>query len=227
VVTGLDLIPFGSVRQLRRSRPHCRCRCPLGCRRRPGLTARSHSRAPSPLSYPNWPPSTCMRRASTWGLKRMMWRCPPVTIPSRCAALARTRLTESAWPTGWPRAGSRRWPWNRPGSMGSRCLNFWRPGALRCCWCAMKLIDGMRGNLLWVYQEPSEPLGLSEAERSALVSRMPLKGTGEARGKPPRRQAWLSNRMVSSNEAGFNLRGTSPLSQNFARWDSERESGHA
>ena len=45
--------------------------------------------------------------------------------------------------------------------------------------CATKLRDGMRGNLLWVCQEPSEPLGLSETGRSALVSSMPLKGTGE------------------------------------------------
>jgi hypothetical protein len=29
--------------------------------------------------------------------------------------------------------------------------------------------------------------------------------------------------MVSSNDAGFNLRGKSPLSQNFARWDSQWE----
>jgi hypothetical protein len=43
----------------------------------------------------------------------------------------------------------------------------------------MKLVDGMGGYPHRVYQEPGEPLGLSEAGRSALVSSMPLKGTGE------------------------------------------------
>lgn len=36
---------------------------------------------------------------------------------------------------------------------------------------------------------------------------MPLKGSGEARGKPPRCRAWLRDRMVSSNEADLDLRG--------------------
>ena len=85
----------------------------------------------------------------------------------------------------------------------------------------MKLIDGMGGNPHWLYQGTSEPLGLSEAGRSVPVSSMPLKGTGEARGKPPRGPAWLRGRMVSSNEAGFNLRGIHPLTQNFARWVSQ------
>jgi hypothetical protein len=35
-------------------------------------------------------------------------------------------------------------------------------------------------------------------------------------GKPPSRRAWLSNRMVSSNEVGVNLRGRSPLAQYLA-----------
>ena len=34
-----------------------------------------------------------------------------------------------------------------------------------------------------------------------LVSSMPLKGTREARGKPPKGGAWLRDHMVSSNEA--------------------------
>jgi hypothetical protein len=50
---------------------------------------------------------------------------------------------------------------------------------------------------------------------------MPLKGTREVRGKRPRRGAWLSNCMVSSNEADFNLRGSQPLSLDLARWDSQ------
>ena len=48
------------------------------------------------------------------------------------------------------------------------------------------------------------------------VSSMPLKGTGEARGKPPRGPAWLRDRMVSSHAVDFNLRGMGPLSQDFA-----------
>jgi hypothetical protein len=44
----------------------------------------------------------------------------------------------------------------------------------------MKLIDGMGVNPRGPYQEAHEPLGLSEAGRSGLVSSMPLKGTGEA-----------------------------------------------
>jgi hypothetical protein len=80
----------------------------------------------------------------------------------------------------------------------------------------MKLIDGMGENPHWLYQGVGEPLGLSEAGRSVLVSSMPLKGTGEARGKPPRGPAWLRDHRVSSNEAGFDLRGSSPLSQEFA-----------
>src|SRR4029453_8906643 len=39
---------------------------------------------------------------------------------------------------------------------------------------------------------------------------MPLKGTGEARGKLPRCRAWLRNHKVSPNEAGFDLREIFP-----------------
>jgi hypothetical protein len=85
----------------------------------------------------------------------------------------------------------------------------------------MKLIDGMGGYPLGFYQGAREPLGLSKAGRSVLVSSMPLKGIGEARGKPPRRRAWLRDHMVSSHEVDFNLRGTSPLAQDLARWASE------
>jgi len=47
------------------------------------------------------------------------------------------------------------------------------------------------------------------------VKELALKGTGAARGRPPRGQAWLRGSMVSPNEAGFNLRETSPLSRNI------------
>ena len=80
----------------------------------------------------------------------------------------------------------------------------------------MKLVDGMGGNPHWLYQGASEPLGLSRAGRSVPVSSMPLKGTGEARGKPRRGRAWLRSRTVSSHEVDVNLRGTSPLSQDLA-----------
>jgi len=42
------------------------------------------------------------------------------------------------------------------------------------------------------------------------------------RGKLPRGPAWLRNHRVSPNEAGFDLREISPLSQYLARWDSNR-----
>ena len=54
------------------------------------------------------------------------------------------------------------------------------------------------------------------------MSSMPLKGTGAARGKRPRGRAWLRNHPVRPNEAGFDLRDISPLSQDLARWDSNR-----
>jgi hypothetical protein len=82
--------------------------------------------------------------------------------------------------------------------------------------CAMKRIDGMGGNPYWPYQEAGKPLGLCRKGRSFSVSSMPLKGTREARGKPPRCGAWLSDRKVSSSEVGFNLRGIAPLPQDLA-----------
>jgi hypothetical protein len=90
---------------------------------------------------------------------------------------------------------------------------------MRSVTCATKRMDGMDGKSLWFYQGAREPLGLSGAGRSVPVSSMPLKGTREARGKPPRRGAWLRDYMARSSEAGFNLRGTAPLSQDLARGD--------
>jgi hypothetical protein len=80
----------------------------------------------------------------------------------------------------------------------------------------MKRIDRMGENPHGLYQGAGEPLGLSRGGRSTSVSSMPLKGTGEVRGKPPRCPAWLRGRMVSSNEVDFNLRGMGPLAQDFA-----------
>jgi hypothetical protein len=53
----------------------------------------------------------------------------------------------------------------------------------------------------------------ASARCKAGVKKLVLKGTGEARCKPPRRQAWLRDNMVSPNEAGFNLRERPPLSR--------------
>jgi hypothetical protein len=88
--------------------------------------------------------------------------------------------------------------------------------------CAMKCSDRMDGKSLWLCQEARELLGLSVVRTLCRVSSMPLKGTGEARGKLPRCRAWLRNHRVSPNEAGFDLREISPLSQDLARWDSNR-----
>jgi hypothetical protein len=41
------------------------------------------------------------------------------------------------------------------------------------------------------------------------------KRSGEVRDRPPRRQAWQSDSMVSSNELGFDLRESSPLPHNI------------
>jgi hypothetical protein len=38
---------------------------------------------------------------------------------------------------------------------------------------------------------------------------------GEVRDRPPRRQAWQSDRKVSSNELGFDLRESSPVPHNI------------
>jgi hypothetical protein len=53
--------------------------------------------------------------------------------------------------------------------------------------------------------------GVASGGCNPEVKELPLKGTGEARGKPPRRRAWLRDRMVSATEAGFNLWETGPL----------------
>jgi len=61
----------------------------------------------------------------------------------------------------------------------------------------------MDGKSLWLYQEASEPLGLSVVGRSGRVSSMPLKGTGEARGKLPRCRAWSEKSSGESKQSGF------------------------
>ena len=56
------------------------------------------------------------------------------------------------------------------------------------------------------------------------VSRMPLKDTDETRGKPSKGRVWLQEHLVSSREAGVDLRGMRPLPQDLARWGSGRVS---
>jgi hypothetical protein len=50
---------------------------------------------------------------------------------------------------------------------------------------------------------------------NSRVKELALIDTHEARCRPPRRGVWLRGRMVSSNEAGFNLREMIPLSRNI------------
>jgi hypothetical protein len=47
------------------------------------------------------------------------------------------------------------------------------------------------------------------------VKELALKGTGEARGRPPRRQAWLRGSRGSASKAGFDLGEISPLPRNI------------
>ena len=44
------------------------------------------------------------------------------------------RLTFTALRTGSEHAASRRSPWSRPASIGSRSFRLWKPAAFRCCW---------------------------------------------------------------------------------------------
>ena len=66
----------------------------------------------------------------------------------------------------------------------------------------------LSGNQRVVGAKPCRTLG--------TVSGMPLKGTGEARGKPPRGRTWLRDRMVSAHEVDFNLRGIRPWLKTLA-----------
>ena len=75
---------------------------------------------------------------------------------------------------------------------------------------ATKRGDGMEGNSYRLYRQSISRWGVASGGGIPEVKKLPLKGTGEARCKPPRGRAWLRDRMVSSNEVGFNLRETSP-----------------
>jgi hypothetical protein len=80
--------------------------------------------------------------------------------------------------------------------------------------CAMKLVDRMGGNPHWLYQGASESLGLSETGRSVLVSSMPLKGTGEARGNAANRPGLAKRSQGEFTRSGFQPTGKwSPVSR--------------
>jgi hypothetical protein len=81
--------------------------------------------------------------------------------------------------------------------------------------CATKRGDGMRGNLHRLYRQAASPWGVASGGCTPEVKKLPLKGTGEARCRPPRGRAWLRDRMVSTNKAGVNLRETTPLPRNI------------
>src|SRR5437867_3378999 len=57
--------------------------------------------------------------------------------------------------------------------------------------------------------------GVASDGCKSVVKELPLKGTGAARCRPPRGQAWLRGDTVSSDEADFDLRETSPLPRNI------------
>jgi hypothetical protein len=64
------------------------------------------------------------------------------------------------------------------------------------------------------FQVGDVPLGRSGQERFPDGERAAPKRSGEVRDRPPRRQAWQSDSMVSLNELGFDLRESSPLPHN-------------
>jgi len=81
-------------------------------------------------------------------------------------------------------------------------------------WCAMKFIGRMGGNPHWLYQGASELLGLSETGRSVLVSRMPLQGTGEARGNAAKRPGVAKRSPGELKRSGCQPTGTgAPVSR--------------
>jgi hypothetical protein len=72
----------------------------------------------------------------------------------------------------------------------------------------------MSGKLHGLYRQAMNPWGVASGGCNPEVKQLPLKGTGEARCRPPRRRAWLRGTKVSPNEASFDLREIGPLSRN-------------
>ncbi len=80
--------------------------------------------------------------------------------------------------------------------------------------CATKHTDAMDSGPIahskWAMGLWSVAVGeVPDGERAAP------KRPGEVRDRPPRRQVWQSDSMVSSNELGFDLRESSPLPHNI------------
>jgi hypothetical protein len=73
----------------------------------------------------------------------------------------------------------------------------------------------MSGKLRDLYRQVMSPWGVASGGCKPEVKELPLKGTGAARGKPPRSRAWLSEGMVRPSKVGFNLRESHPLSRNI------------
>ena len=80
--------------------------------------------------------------------------------------------------------------------------------------CATKHGDAMSGKLRDLYRQVMSPWGVASGGCKPEVKELPLKGTGEARGKPPRSRAWLRECRVRPSKVGFNLRESHPLSRN-------------
>src|SRR5262249_48651763 len=85
-----------------------------------------------------------------------------------------------------------------------------RPGC-----CSTKCSEGMSGKLHRFSREAMSRWAVAFPGCNGKVKQLALKGTGAARGRPPRGQAWLRGSRVSPNEAGLNLRETSPLPRNI------------
>jgi hypothetical protein len=72
----------------------------------------------------------------------------------------------------------------------------------------------MEENSRRLYREAMSLWTVAPEGGNSGVKELALKGTGEARGRPPRRQAGLRGRMGSASKAGFDLRAISPLPRN-------------
>jgi hypothetical protein len=62
--------------------------------------------------------------------------------------------------------------------------------------CATKRNDVMGGNPLRLYRQALSPWGVAAGGCKPAVKELPLKGTREARCKPPRSGAWLRKHMA-------------------------------
>ena len=81
--------------------------------------------------------------------------------------------------------------------------------------CATKRTDGMRGKRHSLYRQTMSRWAVASGGCTPEVKELALKGTHQARCRPPRRGARLRSRMVNSHEAGFNLREMIPLPRNI------------